>query len=532
MNRLTAMTKRTLALTLVAVAGLVALPGSASAQTPPRPPVPAPAPPAPAPIAVPSPVLPPVPMPAPMPMPMLADLAALDQLRLLNLDDVRLAMPPISVDLSDLSARLANMDLRQTATVAAQASAEARAAREANREAMEASRATIDAMRQNQTYVYDYKMGGSGDYNAGKDLMNRRQYEQAITRFDKVIAQKGSNIDGALYWKAYAQYRLGKTDESLATIAALRKDHSGSPYLNDAKALEADARRQSGKPVNPADVDDDEMKILAINGLMRTDPDRAVDAAEIQLNKTNSLRLKRQALYVLAQSTLPKAYTILLSYAKGGGNPDLQLEAIQYLAANRNKQATAADLMNIYQTTSSTDVKLAIIGALRSSGNQVALQQIVTNTTAPVAIRTSALNNLTGILSPQDLWTLYEKETNKDLKMQMVSAFGSMGAVDQLSRIVKTEKDPEVRRRALRSLGNMKTEKTGQMLVDLYGSEQDVEAKRSIISSLGNQNNAEGLVAIARKEPSLPLKTDIVRKLSEMAPRNKVAADYLMEIIK
>jgi hypothetical protein len=40
---------------------------------------------------------------------------------------------------------------------------------------------------------------------------------------------------------------------------------------------------------------------------------------------------------------------VLLSYAKGGGNPDLQLEAIRYLAANRNKQSTVDGLMNIYQ---------------------------------------------------------------------------------------------------------------------------------------------------------------------------------------
>src|SRR6185436_3790127 len=186
MNRLTVLTKRTLALTLVAVAGLVGLPGSASAQTPPRPPVAAPAPPAP--------VVAPTPMPAPAPRPMLIDLAGLDQMRLLNLDDIKLAMPPISVDLSDLSARLATMDFGQTTAVAAQAAAEARAAREASRDAMD--RANVDSMRMAQTYAYDYNRMGGGDYNAGKDLMNRRQYEQAITRFDKVIAQKGNNIDG------------------------------------------------------------------------------------------------------------------------------------------------------------------------------------------------------------------------------------------------------------------------------------------------------------------------------------------------
>jgi HEAT repeat protein len=467
----------------------------------------------------------------PAPRPMLLDLAALDQIRLLNLDDIKLAMPPISVDLGDLSARLAAMDLSQTVTAAAQAATDSRGVREASRQAVEAQRAAIDQMRLNQTYTYDYNRGG-GDYNAGKDLLSRRQYDQAIARFDRVVAQKGANVDGALYWKAYAQYKLGKSEDSLATIALLRKDHAQSRYLQDAKALEADARRTAGKPVNPADIDDDELKLLAISGIQNTDPERAVPLLEGVLNSTNSLRVKRRALYILAQSNQPKAYQILLGYAKGGGNPDLQLEAISYLTANRNKLTTSADLMGIYQSTQDTDVKLAIIGALRSSGNQMALQSIVTNTSAPVTVRTSALNGLASILSPQDLWTLYEKESNKDLKMRMISAFGSMQAVDQLTRIVKSEKDPEVRSRALRTLGNMKSEKTGQMLIDLYGSEQDVNAKKSIISSLGNQNNAEGLVAIARKESSLALKTEIVRKLSEMAPRNKVAADYLMEIIK
>ena len=54
-----------------------------------------------------------------------------------------------------------------------------------------------------------------------------------------------------------------------------------------------------------------------------------------------------------------------------------------------------------------------------------------------------------------------------------------------------------------------------------------------MISALGNQNNAEGLVAIARKETKdLELKREIVRRLAEMAPTSKVAADYLMEVIK
>jgi hypothetical protein len=66
----------------------------------------------------------------------------------------------------------------------------------------------------------------------------------------------------------------------------------------------------------------------------------------------------------------------------------------------------------------------------------------------------------------------------------------------------------------------------------MYGTEQDVETRRAVIAALSAQNNAEALVAIARKEQSLELKRDIVKRLSDLAPKSKVAADFLMEIIK
>jgi hypothetical protein len=95
------------------------------------------------------------------------------------------------------------------------------------------------------------------------------------------------------------------------------------------------------------------------------------------------------------------------------------------------------------------------------------------------------------------------------------------------------EKDVEVRRRAIRSLGSVRSDKTRQMLVDLYGGEQDLENRKAVISALGSQDNAEALVAIARKETNLPLKTEIVRRLSDMANRgNKIAGEYMLEILK
>ncbi|MGE5834692.1 MAG: HEAT repeat domain-containing protein, partial [Acidobacteriota bacterium] len=283
----------------------------------------------------------------------------------------------------------------------------------------------------------------------------------------------------------------------------------------------------------PEDIqDNDELKLIAINAMKDSDPERAVPLLEQVLNKTNSLRVKRGALSVLAAINNPKARQILLSYAKGAGTPDLQLEAIRYLAVNRDRQTTSAELKQIYEATDDLAVRSAIIAAYQSAGNKTELIRIAESGAAPIAIRQQAISGLSNIAAPQDLWALYQKETDKNLRIQMVQAFSGMGAIDQLSQILKTEKEPEVRRQAIRSLGRMKTEKTGQMLVDLYTNEQDLENRKAVVSALGSQENAEALVAIARKETNLPLKTEIVRRLSDLAPRSKVAADFMLEILK
>ena len=496
---------------LVLFVAICGLPLSVAAQTPPVPPtppspVPVPAPPVPTPMAVPVPPVPPRPM-----------------------------IAPVYVD---------EYAMQEAVRAAREASRiDAEAARHMAEEARQAAKAVTHEMAdfkfhledwhlQDRAFSFSFSQEGDSNYSSGLNHLNQRQYDQAIARFDRAIAQKSPRSDAAMYHKAYAQFRLGQTTDAVATIAQLRRDYPQSRYLNDAKVLEADARRL--KPEQIA-ANDDEIKLLAINAMQHSDPERAIPLLEEQLSKNNSLSVKKRAIFVLAQISNPKARAILLNYAKGAGNPDLQLEAIRYLVVNRDKQtasATSAELQQIYSTTQDTAVKLAIIGAFRNSNNTPALVSIAGQAGTPVAIRQSAVSGIASIGTPQDLWALYQKEENRDLRLQMVSAFGSMQALEQLNQILKTEKDPEVRRRAVRSLGGLRTEQTGKMLVDMYGTETDVDTRKAVISALASQNNAEALVAIAKKETNPPLKTDIVRRLTELASRSKVAQDYLMELIK
>jgi HEAT repeat protein len=157
---------------------------------------------------------------------------------------------------------------------------------------------------------------------------------------------------------------------------------------------------------------------------------------------------------------------------------------------------------------------------------------IVSTSSEPLPIREQAVSSLAGIATPQDLWTIYQQEPDSQMRTAIVGAFGSLGAIDQLEQVIRTEKEPAVRQRAVRSLGSRKAEVTGQLLIDQYGRETDAATRKAIIAALGQQNNAEGLVAIARQEGSLDLKKDIVRRLSAMASKSTVAAEYLLDIIK
>ena len=51
-----------------------------------------------------------------------------------------------------------------------------------------------------------------------------------------------------------------------------------------------------------------------------------------------------------------------------------------------------------------------------------------------------------------------------------------------------------------------------------------------MINSLFKQGNATALVALARKEPDIAMKTEIVKKLSTMD--NTVAKSYMLELLK
>jgi HEAT repeat protein len=220
-----------------------------------------------------------------------------------------------------------------------------------------------------------------------------------------------------------------------------------------------------------------------------------------------------------------------MRYAKGAGNPDLQLEAIRYLGARR-VGTTGSQLREIYESTTDTRVKLAVIDAFRSGGDKTALLQMYVDKKAPVAVRKSIVSRLGGLANADDVLALYRQETDTELKLQLLSVLGVKLGTVQLAQIARSDVDKAVRTRAVWALAGQRNEATTAALVELYDGQPDREVRRAVIEVLSSHGSAEALVTLAKRETDVELKRDLVRRLSAMAPKSKAAADYLMEQLR
>jgi HEAT repeat protein len=364
-------------------------------------------------------------------------------------------------------------------------------------------------------------------YDDGQEALDEGRYDQAVSRFTRLAEIKGARTDAALYWKAYAQNRLGQRPEALQTIAELLKGFPNSRYNQQAKALEVEVRRDAGQPVRPESQTDEEIRLMALQGLQHSDPERAVPMLEGILKGAASPKLKARALFVLAQSNSPQARTVLANVARDNSTPDLQERAIQYLGVHRGPDNRAL-LAEIYSASGDTDIKRRILRAFMVAGDKERVMAAATGEKLP-ELRQEAVKQLGVMGAHAELQQLYQKETTVEVRRQILQAMFVGGDATRLIELAKSEPNPELRRVAVRNLGLIGSSRTGNALVEIYSADKDPEIRRAVIQALFIQNNAESLVALARKaDPEM--KREMVGKLSLM--RSKVAIDYLLELLK
>jgi tetratricopeptide (TPR) repeat protein len=392
-----------------------------------------------------------------------------------------------------------------------------------------------------------------------------------------------------MYWKAYALNRLGRRTEALAVIDELVKTFPSSRWSNDARALRLDVQRAAGQPVQPDQAADEELKLIALNSVVESDPDRGIPMVEQILNGSASPRMKERALFVLAQSGSPRARALLADFARGSkGNPDLQLKALDYLGAFRGGPDVRL-LLDVYRSTGDVDVKRRVIRSLGSAGRRgagfdwagagemgvaapwaaateqyrvamdqarAALEQARAELEQAFAadqrerVRAAFDRARIGIErqgassaerekarearakeAGEALWQIYQAETSPDLRGDILRSMRFTPQADRLLQVARADPDPLLRRSAVQGLAGDRSPQSLEMMLTLYRNEKDPAVRRQIVDSVSAMpGSAQALVQMARQETDPALRRRIVERLSTMT--DQAARDYMMEILK
>ena len=360
-------------------------------------------------------------------------------------------------------------------------------------------------------------------YQSAKDALDSGEYDNAIKQFDEVIKIHGRRADGGMYWRAYALNKAGNKAQALTAIGELRKNYPKSNWLRDAGALEQEIRGGG----NPENISDEELKLLAIQSLMNSDPEKAVPLLEKIITGNYPPKLKERALFVLSQSGSEKAQQILMGLAKANNQPDLQKRAIRNMGMNGNPRNRAV-LKEIYNSSTDMGVKKSVFQAWLMCGCKDDVAALAKTEKNP-ELRREAIRYLGMMGGRSELLDFYKNSPDVETRKEAVGAMLMCGCSHELAEIVQTEKDPEVLDKAINTLGLVGGEESLAALTKVYNSQADVSTKKKVINALFLHGAGKEMVALARKETNPELKKSLISKMSLMS--SPEISDYMMEIL-
>ena len=217
----------------------------------------------------------------------------------------------------------------------------------------------------------------------------------------------------------------------------------------------------------------------AVQWLSMVRTDRAVDALDSILQFAIEESLQEKAILALSQHRSDRAGEILRDYARRSDvSVDTRAQVIMWLG-NRRGADNAAFLRGLYPELGDSVLKertLLALSQTRDDENAQFLMGIVMDSGEDMRTRTRALfwvGQMRGVELP--IYDLYGQVTEPEMKEQLIAVYGQRGrdsvAVGQLISIVRTERDPELRGKAIFWLGQTRSPRAAEVLREIINNE-------------------------------------------------------------
>ena len=408
-------------------------------------------------------------------------------------------------------------------------------------------------------------------YQQARAALNRGDNRQAARLFERIVQEEPDSeyAPDALYWRAFALYRVGGSDALSQALEALdlqRERYPDAATRGDADALavrirgalaqggDADAAQRlyedAGEAETPYEVtsgdcpdEDADVRVAALNALMEMDPERALPVLEKVLARRDacSETLREKAVFIVAEGESPRATDILLEVARTDPDPEVRGHAVFWLSEVDDERAVDA-LEQILLESEDDELREKALFALSENGGERAgqiLRSYALDPGQPDEVREKALfwyaESQSGgdVAFLRELYGRVESESLKEKVLFAASESGDPEAVNWLLEIAASEgQSIELRKQALFWAGES-SEGTGEpRLLAFYDDMSEPELKNQLLfvySELDTPASIEKLFEIARTETDPELRKQALFWLGESDdPR---VAQFLEELI-
>lgn len=397
---------------------------------------------------------------------------------------------------------------------------------------------------------------GDSLYKAAREALNRGQYRAAADLFHGLRDRYRNSgyVGDALYWEAFARYRMGTTDDLRTGLDLLAEQERA--YASAATRTEADvlatrirgqlARRgdaaaaeqlavESGvmarsaeeraraerrelerqhaqqKAVMRPHSGEEEIKLAALDALLMMDSERAIPALQELLKRRDpeSVDLRQRAVLILGRKQTPETEQIMLDVARNDPDPEVRGMAVMFLARSESEAAYQA-LADVVRTSDSPELKERAVIALaqREDERSVALMREIARQPG-------------------------QNPEIQGLAIMVLGKSGDPASLDFVRQLYGSTASPEVKERILYVLATSKRPEDRQWLLDrALDPKESIEVRRQALFMAGQQKDVpvRDIVAISDGVQDREMREQMLHVL---AMRDEPAAvDKLMELAR
>jgi hypothetical protein len=403
------------------------------------------------------------------------------------------------------------------------------------------------------------------EYIAARRALDEERWAEARQLFAQIAEDEAHGSGAALFWMAYADAQAGRVGAAVSSIIDLIERYPLDAYIDDAMSLmieidpelavrvaERVAERlatnlderapappapaqppqppqpqagqspppPAGAPAVPGSkagggsaVDPDaELELLALEGLMATNPTRAVGYLKDFLASDRSPGVRQRALFLLAHSGYPEAPAILMDVVLNGEDPGLRGEALRLIGLTGDEDVSGEVLVELYETLESPALRRRAIEGLRLSGNSDRLASLAAREPSP-ALREQIVRQL-GVMGDADaLRRLYAEEDDAGVRGAMLEGLALAGDTSMLLAAAQGD-DPMLARRAVQVMALVDDgELPVEALLNLHARSDDAAMRQAIARVFAAQGNSSALLTLYRQSDDRQEKAQLVSML-------------------